>query len=187
VRRAQQGDRGAFREIYHRYHAWIFHLFLLRGAACLAAWDLSQATFRRAFLGIQRLEARSTIHLGRWLGRIATRVWIDHRVSKIGASQPLPDLDTSPPSIPDSLPHRVDTIDATEDAETGGDYDLLYECLDHLSPELRQIVVGTFFFDMNAAQLAEWLGCASGTIMDRRRDGLEQLRDCLALTRAGAG
>lgn len=79
LRRAQAGDRQAFRRLVERYQRPVFSLLgrMLRGGRESLVEDLAQETFVRVFRGLGAFGSDGRSNLGAWILTIAARLAID--------------------------------------------------------------------------------------------------------------
>lgn len=138
-----------------------------RAAALLgdpvAAEDVVQDAFERAFRGLHRFEAAASFRT--WLLRIVTNRAIDvmrvrHR------DRPLDETLAEEPVWPDDPGRRGS----------------LRRAVSALSPERRAVVVLVYWLDLTVAEAAHTLDIPEGTAKSRLSRGLDELRDALGAT-----
>lgn len=78
---ASTGDRTAFSEIHSAYQNRVYGLSMRLTGDVLAAEQLTQDTFVKAWFSIGTYQGNG--HLGGWLGRVATNLWRDEFRSRI--------------------------------------------------------------------------------------------------------
>jgi len=166
VRRAQEGDRGAFEELYHRFYPPVVkRLTHLLGPASPSVHDLVQDTFAQAYQNLDRF--RGDGHFCHWVLRIASNLarstyrrtrrslwslW-DRPEREAMVASPLKSVDETYPTL-----HAV------------------HHGLAKLSATLREAVV---LFEMEGLSLAEMsaeLGVPLHTAASRVRRGRDKLR-----------
>ncbi len=166
VRRAQQGDDGAFHGLVDRYAGRLFRFaFSLVGNAADAE-DVVQETFLGAFRGLASFEQRSSVET--WLFRIAVRQAAKSRRSR-GRRRTV-SLDHLPESRERDgwSPEKVDTrLDVMAVLAT-------------LSPEHREVVVLREFEGMSYAEMADVLDVPRGTVESRLFRAREKLKERLS-------
>lgn len=80
VRAIQSGDRGAFAELYRRYHRDVHGYLVARTKSVTLADDLTSETFLRALRGIDSVQERSD-NARAWIMTIARNLAFDHHRS----------------------------------------------------------------------------------------------------------
>jgi RNA polymerase sigma-70 factor (ECF subfamily) len=149
VRRAQQGDRGAFAELVGRYwdrlYRWLYHLTRNRHAA----EDLTQETLLKAFAGLHRFRAGT--NFAAWLFRIAHNNFANHYRVAQRTSRPLPE----------ELPAR--SQGPCEEAETLESMRTLAEAVERLPTDFRAALLLRVEEDLSFRQIAEVMGLTEET------------------------
>lgn len=169
VRRAGQGDRDAFRDLYSGTAPKLFGLILR------IVRDRAQAeeVLQESYLKIWRNAASFDADLGRpmtWLASIAHHAAIDavrrndrRRLEWLGDDdEPL---------------HRI--VDPTGGPEQIERRDALMSCLNRLDRETRAMIVLAYCEGWSREELAKQIGKPTGTVKTQLRRGLAALRDCL--------
>jgi RNA polymerase sigma-70 factor, ECF subfamily len=175
LRRARQGEDGAFEELVKRYSKELYGLaFFLTGQASDAE-DVVQETFLGAYEGLAAFEARSSVRT--WLARILVNQAARHRRSQRvrKAAQPL-----SLTAASEALLKGPTAATAEVASEIRMD---VLAVLQMLSPEHREVVVLRELEGMSYQQIADVLNIPAGTVesrLFRAREALkEHLRDYL--------
>jgi RNA polymerase sigma-70 factor, ECF subfamily len=162
---AQQGDVGAFKELYQTYRDKVYNLiFYLLGQTTLAE-DVLQMVFIKAYQALSsfRFEAQFLS----WLYRIAINECHDQQ-KRLAAYVPLEtilgtgqELDLNP--APDHLHAQ------------GQRQEIIQAALSHLSTNLREVVVLKYLEDLSYEEIALVLDCSLGTVASRLNRALTQL------------
>jgi RNA polymerase sigma factor (sigma-70 family) len=84
------------------------------------------------------------------------------------------DDDEERAELEESLAHLIGA-DPASDAEWMD----VKDCLDKLEPEERECITLTLGFMLSVREAAEFLGLTPSTVQNRKKSGLEKLRDCL--------
>ncbi len=107
VRRASDGDAGAFGELVRRHQGRVRGLLIRLGGDAALADDLAQETFLRAHRGLPGFESRARFTT--WLHRIAFNLFLNHR-SRSRAHHSLPQRYEAEAVATDSMgnPARVE-------------------------------------------------------------------------------
>jgi RNA polymerase sigma-70 factor (ECF subfamily) len=168
VRRAADGDCGAFESLYRQHLEAVYGLCLRLTRDVAAAEDSTQEVFIRAWRALKRFEARSSF--ATWLHRIAVNVVLNRR------RQPfewLPEEGGPFGSQPERLDWTFDTpVEVVE----------IERAIDELPQGARDAVVLCGLYGYSPAEVASMLGLAEGTckaqlhrarVLLRRRLNLE--------------
>ena len=158
MRATQEAENEAFvRQQRGRLVATATHL---TGGDAHLAEDLVQQTLVRLYLVWGRARKLSTAAYTR---RILVNVFVDHR------RRPWVRRELAHESLPDS---------AALAAAAGPDPELLAALTD-LPPRMRAAVVLRHIDDLSVQEVADALGCSSGTVKSQTARGLEKLRAAL--------
>lgn len=157
MRRKQEAEYEAFvREQRGRLVATATHL---TGDAHLAE-DLVQQALVRLYLAWGRARTLSTAAYTR---RILVNAFVDHR------RRPWVRREHSTESLPDGAAQAASERPDTE----------LLAALAALPPRMRAAVVLRHIEDLSVEEVADALGCSSGTVKSQTARGLEKLRNAL--------
>jgi len=121
------------------------------------ARELAQETMARAYAHWRR--ART--HPEAWVARVASNVAIDLLRRRVRLAAP------SPEPLPDLGVHVAERME-------------LVQALERLPRRQRQVVVLRYLADLPERQVAEELGCSSGTVKQHASRGLAALRAALS-------
>jgi RNA polymerase sigma-70 factor (ECF subfamily) len=165
VERAQAGDRDALEELYLLHFDRIYGYLHLSVGNRADAEDLTTQTFLRMLESIGRFRWQSA-PFSAWLFRIAHNLAMDHfRASK--RWQPEEEVREEPGSTAPS---------ADEEAMRSLGRESLFELIESLSPEQRQVLTLKFVFDFSNAGVAAVLGKSEGAIKSLQHRALASLQ-----------
>ncbi|MCW5557117.1 MAG: RNA polymerase sigma factor [Verrucomicrobiae bacterium] len=164
-REALRGDRAAASLLLHGQYSRIYaYLRRLAGNDADAA-DLTQETFRKVWKSLERYREDSSIST--WMHRIAYCTWVDWlRQHRAAASQ----SEHWWRELPGDFPSPLQTT-ATEERLR-----LLWQQVDQLPEEERQIIHLHFGQQLTQAETAEVIGLPLSTLKLRLRSALDRLR-----------
>ena len=165
IRRAQQGDNGAFEELLLLHQKKVYNLCLRMSANPDDALDLSQEAFLRAWrsLGQDQVEASFST----WLFRLTSNICIDFlrrkkRRQETSLTESYDDSDEGAElSVPDAQPGPE------QQAITNETKIELARAMEQLSPEHREILQLRVIEDLQYEQIADILGVRVGTVKSR--------------------
>ncbi len=165
---AQRGDAAAFDELVRRYQEAAFRsAFLILRDGDEAA-DAAQEGFVKAYKALQRF--RRGHEFRPWLLRIVANqalTMLRSRRRGVAAAERLAVHDHP-------LPRTID--DTVIDRERAR---LVWAALDSLREQERVVVYLRYFLNLPERELAEYLGCAQGTVKSRLHRALNKLRDVI--------
>jgi RNA polymerase sigma-70 factor, ECF subfamily len=165
VERAQAGDRDALEELYLLHFDRIYGYLHVSVGNRADAEDLTTQTFLRMLESIGRFRWQSA-PFSAWLFRIAHNVAMDHfRASK--RWQPQDEVPEEPGSAAPS---------ADEEAMRSLGRESLFELIESLSLEQRQVLTLKFVFDFSNAGAAAVLGKSEGAIKSLQHRALTSLQ-----------
>ena len=176
VQECQAGDSSAFDEIVRRYKNRIYTVIYRFLGDREDSLDVTQEAFIRAYHAIQKYQG--TAHVYTWLYSIATNL-ARNRLrdgSRKGRNKAV-SLDTMVSSRVQGST-RTDTTPRTM-AESRELDDLLQQCLNDLPENCRIAFVLRTFDDLSYDEIADVLGCPSGTVKSRIHQARMLLRDRL--------
>jgi RNA polymerase sigma-70 factor (ECF subfamily) len=167
IRDAKDGDTGAFEELVRRYQEAAFRAAYLVLRDADEAEDAAQEAMVKAYraLGRFRLNAGRTfrpwllkIVMNESLNRVKSRKRRTAVAERAARGQPVEW------SIDETVVNR-------ERAR------LLREALDALKEQERVVIYLRYFLSLSEQELAEYLGCAQGTVKSRLHRSLAKLRE----------
>ncbi len=182
VEECRSGDLTAFDELVRRYKDRVYNVVYRFLGNREDALDVSQETFVRAYRGIVEFRGRATVcrtetncGVYTWLYSIAANLARNRlrdggrRGRDKGAS-----LETLAPS---ALPRTEETPRAL--AERHELDETLQQCLSELPEHYRMAFVLRTFDDLSYDEIAETLGCPTGTVKSRINQARKMLRERL--------
>ena len=173
VERWQNGDTGAFDELYNRHSQTIFRLGWAMLQQRQAAEDVVQETFLRAHKACQRFDP-TRASFGTWLYQIALNYCRSYLRKKRLATIPFLLRTGEPPEIPFSGL-------GPEGKVLRGEYRrLLWEAVQKLSAPLKEVVTLHYYMEFPAVEIAVMLNCPEGTIYSRLHNARKRLAKTLA-------
>ncbi len=178
VKRCQDGDQQAFRELFQKYHGWVQGTVYHMVPTPADLDDVVQNVFLEVYRSIHRFEGRS--RFSTWLTRLAINVALGHR-RKWRFWQKTDDVLTAesksgsgavealrPPSPDDALMDRRNR-------------DRVRALVQKLSPKKRSVFVLSEIQGLQAPEIAEMLEIPSATVRTRlfhaRRDFEKMARE----------
>lgn len=172
VERAQGGDRQAFGELYHRYHAEIFRYLWQRCGHVQLAQDMAGDVWERALRGIGNLHDHGVPPLA-WLMTIARNRAIDHFRSGRFRYEVLCD------TTRDVRPQENQT-DIEQLAVARIDAACVLEAVLSLSAAQRRTILLTYFGGMRSPEVARRLGISEDAVKALNLRGRRALAQRLA-------
>lgn len=175
LRRIARGDRGAFEELYHRYHRRLFgYVFKVTRRQELVD-EVLDDTLLAVWQGAASFSGRS--RPSTWIFGIAYRKSLKalralprergQDAYATGAEPPEPDDLPAPPDGPESLMVRRELGSA------------LGRALAELPPEQRAVVELTYAHGCSYREIAEIVGCPVNTVKTRMFHARRRLRELL--------
>lgn len=168
IARAKDGDGDAFSEVLRRYEEAAFRAAYLVLHDADDARDATQEGFLRAYQAIGRFRPGSAFRP--WLLRIVMNQALSMAKSKArrtAATERLASVTASaPPRIEDEVADREQAL-------------ALRACIEALREQERVIIYLRFFLLLSEREMAEYLGCAQGTVKSRLHRALGRLGDVI--------
>lgn len=173
IQRWQDGDGGAFDQLYARHAPAIYRLGWAMLRQAQSAEDVVQETFLRAHKARQRFDP-GRASFGTWLYQIALnycRSYLRRKrlltISWLRHTEEAPDM-------PDSRP-------GPEASALRGEYRrMLWEAVQNLSEPLREVITLHYYMELPAVEIAVMLNCPEGTIYSRLHNARRRLAETLA-------
>ena len=165
IRRAQQGDNGAFEELLLLHQKKVYNLCLRMSANPDDALDLSQEAFLRAWRSLGQYQFEASFST--WLFRLTSNICIDFlrrkkRRQETSLTESYDDSDEGAElSVPDAQPGPE------QQAITNETKIELARAMEQLSPEHREILQLRVIEDLQYEQIADILGVRVGTVKSR--------------------
>jgi RNA polymerase sigma-70 factor, ECF subfamily len=155
---AAQADPGRFAELYEIHFNRVYAFIVRRVRLRQDAEDLTAEVFRQALQNLRRFEWRG-VSFSAWLRRIAANAMAD-RWQRVAREQGEP-----PPEPPDE--------EGAKDIERRA---LLYQLVDALPADQRQVVVDRFVEQKSIRTIAQELGRSEGAVKQLQFRALQSLR-----------
>ncbi len=169
IANARRGDAGAFEELVRRCQDVAFRtaFLILRDAA--EAEDASQEAIVKAYRAIGRFRESSAFRP--WLLKIVSNQALTALRSRRrrGAA-----FERAAAAQPAACPDVDETVIGRERAQ------LIWRALNSLDERERVVVYLRYFLGLPERELAEYLGCAPGTVKSRLHRALARLRGIIA-------
>ena len=165
IRRAQQGDNGAFEELLLLHQKKVYNLCLRMSANPDDALDLSQEAFLRAWRSLGQYQFEASFST--WLFRLTSNICIDFlrrkkRRQETSLTESYDDSDEGAElSVPDAQPGPE------QQAMTNETKIELARAMEQLSPEHREFLQLRVIEDLQYEQIADILGVRVGTVKSR--------------------
>ena len=170
LRRAQQGDSEAFRQLVEAYQTQVYRL-ALRMCGADGAADVTQDAFVAAWRTLPNF--RSDCRFSTWLYRLTTNAAIDYlrREKRHRAAGDIAELE-----LPDDAPTMQEL---SERAETQS---RVRRALSRLSDEHRQVLLLRYMQELDYGEIAAALEVSEGTVKSRINRAKARLRELLSDT-----
>ncbi len=165
IRRAQQGDNGAFEELLLLHQKKVYNLCLRMSANPDDALDLSQEAFLRAWRSLGQYQFEASFST--WLFRLTSNICFDFlrrkkRRQETSLTESYDDSDEGTElSVPDAQPGPE------QQAMTNETKIELARAMEQLSPKHREILQLRVIEDLQYEQIADILGVRVGTVKSR--------------------
>ena len=170
LRRAQQGDSEAFRQLVEAYQTQVYRL-ALRMCGADGADDVTQDALVAAWRALPNF--RSDCRFSTWLYRLTTNAAIDYlrREKRHRAADDIAELE-----LPDDAPTMQEL---SERAETQSRVRRALSCL---SDEHRQVLLLRYMQELDYGEIAAALEVSEGTVKSRINRAKARLRELLTDT-----
>ena len=179
IRRYQSGDASAFSTLVCRHDKKVLGIAAHFTRSPEDAKDIYQEVFYRVYRGLDRFSFRS--EFSTWLYRITTNVCISYRAAKKRTLHVSLDTDADRrinPSFDKSDDHAADSLWRQEIGRR------VASALNTLSPKQKMAFVLKQYEGLKIREIAQFMGCAEGTIkrylfiaIDRLRGQLQDVVD----------
>jgi RNA polymerase sigma-70 factor (ECF subfamily) len=161
IRRAGDGDRGAFEVLYRRYSRPVFGLALRRLGDRGRAEDAVQETFASVWRAARTYKPERGPG-GPWLYAVARNAIVDRSRARSETPVETPEEE----SLADGPP---------EQAEANWIAWRVHRALEELSPNERSVIELAYWSGLSQSEVAEYLGIPLGTVKTRTRAALARL------------
>ncbi len=167
IREAQRGDAGAFEELVRRYQEAAFRAAYLVLRDADEAKDAAQDAIVKAFRALGRFRPVAGKAFRPWLLRIVMNESLNRIKSRKRRAAAVERAARG-----QSLEWSLDeTVVDRERAR------LLREALDALKEQERVLIYLRYFLSLSEHELADYMGCAPGTVKSRLHRALAKLRE----------
>ena len=185
VRRIQNGDAKAFRELVEGYKTQVYYLALDLSRNHHDAEDLAQEVFVKAYRGFGGF--RSGAKIGSWLHRITVNAYIDSKRKKAHKMVTL--VDKKDDNDFDPLESAADEVTGNPEraASSAGINEHVESALGRLSAQERNVFVMRHYHDMPLKEIAKSLKIAEGTVKSLLFRSIRKLREHLSFYRDELG
>jgi RNA polymerase sigma-70 factor (ECF subfamily) len=163
VEACQRGERDAFRALFERYKGKVYSIALRFSGDDSTAMDIAQDTFVKLFSCIREFRGDSSFET--WMYRLVVNSCLDHR-RRSWRLMPLKE------EFAGTLRVAGDSLTDLLRSEMGG---RVRSAVDRLSPDLRIVIVLRYTEGLAYEQIAEVLGCSTGTVASRLNRAHKQL------------
>ena len=171
VSRCQQGDQGAFKEIFDHYHEKVYRIAYGVVRQREDALDIVQEVFVKLFHSIRNFKRESRLYT--YLYRMTMNTAIDHaRKMKKAPAYSLDEEGTlQPQEVPEKGPDSI-----LLNKELGG---RLKEALEKLPMDQRMALLFREVEGLSYQEIAEAMKCSIGTVMSRLHYGRKKMQELL--------
>lgn len=185
VRRLQDGETAAFRELVERYKQRVYYLALDLSGDHHDAEDISQEVFIKAFRGIKRF--RSGAKLSSWLHKITVNAYIDTKRKKSSKMVTLVEREKESGFNP--LENAADEAAPSPEqfAAAAKISEHVEAALQRLSAQERTVFVLRHYHDMPLKDISHNMDVAEGTVKSLLFRGIRKMRDQLSYYREELG
>ena len=179
IAECQQGDTSAFDELVRRYKDRIYNVVYRFLGNHEDALDVSQEVFVRAYRGIGGFKGDARIYT--WLYSIAANL-ARNRLRDMGRKGR--DKVVSLEALAEAAPNVAQAATASKQtprdvAEQHEMEAMLQQCLEELPDHYRMAFVLRTFEDMSYEEIADVMGCPTGTVKSRLSQARNLLRERL--------
>ena len=162
VRRAQNGDMGAYEELVARHRDRIYARALSMMRNEEEALDLSQEAWVKAWQRLEQFQGDSSFPT--WITRIVINLCLDQlRRQKRRRTESIDEMDEESGGVERQLP--VVTVNPTEGLERAELRARIDKALGQLSESHRTVIVLCEFQGMEYKEIAQTMKCSIGTVM----------------------
>jgi len=172
VQLSRDGDAAAFGALVRLYSAKIYNIVAYMVSDAVAAEDLTQDTFLKAFKAIKFFKGNSGFYT--WLYRIAVNTALSHRRGGERESAKIDSLVRD--GVSRKEPAGVDPVGVAESQEKK---ELVRKAIQRLSEEESTVIILRDIEGLSYAEIAEALDVPAGTVRSRLFRGRMALKDIL--------
>jgi RNA polymerase sigma-70 factor (ECF subfamily) len=164
VRKAQNGDMGAYEELVARHRDRIYARALSMMRNEEEAIDLSQEAWVKGWQRLKQFQGEASFTT--WMTRIIINLCLDElRKLKRRRAESIEEMDEESGGVERQMP--AVTINPTERLERGELRQRIDQGLGQLTYEHRTVLVLHEFEEMEYKEIAKTMGCSIGTVMSR--------------------
>ncbi len=178
VAAARNGHPGAFDDIMRRYQDRVFNTIFRLIGDYQEAKDLTQKTFLKAYLSIDRFRGNSSFYT--WLYRIGVNTTLDERKKR--SRSPVFGVDSLEQSVAE-MPNRAQVSSRAEDPVENvlvtEREQAVTKAIESLDEVHRSVVVLRDIEGMDYDEIAEVMDCPRGTVKSRLHRARSVLREKL--------
>jgi RNA polymerase sigma-70 factor, ECF subfamily len=169
LRRARNGDREAFGELFRKYEKRVFRVARRMCRSDDEAWDITQDAFLRAMQAMDRYDTQYRFFT--WIYRIVTNLAINHSEKRKRRNEVLfeEDYGAEGRQVVDDM-----TSDIAEREQLAA---AVSRAVQKLSPALRAVFVLRVDQQLSYSEIAESLHIAIGTVMSRLNRARQRVRE----------
>lgn len=155
VAACQRGERDAFRALFETYKDKVYSIALRFSGDRGVAMDIAQDTFLKLFSSIR--DFRGDASFETWVYRLVVNNCLDH---KRRSWRLIPIAD-------ELLAVLQAPADSLDEVLRGEMRDRVHAAVERLTPDLRMVIVLRYTEGLSYDEIAEVLGCSSGTVASR--------------------
>ncbi|HRU90246.1 RNA polymerase sigma factor [Patescibacteria group bacterium] len=167
--RLKNKDQAAFMRAYEAYRAGIYRFIYFRVNSEAEAQDLTSSVFLKVWSVVQAGKLKDYRSLRSLLYTVARHTVIDYYREGSGGNVSLDD-ETAEIEVVDNR------LDIQALMEQDSDLKLIYEALDQLKPEYREVIMLHFVSELSVKEIAEVIDKKPGNVRVILHRGLEALR-----------
>src|SRR5215469_1067051 len=176
IEACRQGDAEAFRLLFEAHKDRVYSIALRYSGDPAAAMDIAQDTFLKLLSSLQNF--RGTASFDSWLYRIVVNACLDYKRSGRRVTPFLETLLDAVAAPAESILTRMMRVEREQ---------TIQEIVARLVPEQRIVVVLRYTEGLSYDQIAEIVGCSSGTVASRLNRAHKILERRLAHLRLPGG
>ncbi len=167
VKRAQNGDTSAIRELYLRHHEQIYRFIWSRGHDPVLADDLTGEVFLRMVANLPKYQDRA-LPFHAWLYRIARNLLVDHyRRNQKRETMPIENFAEEPTG--GKSPEKTTELMLT--------FERVRQALEKLAPDQREVVELRFLAGLSLKEVALTIDKTVSAVKSLQHRGLSSLRE----------
>ena len=171
ISRCQQGDQGAWKEIFERYREKVYRVAYGVVRRREDALDIVQEVFVKLFRSLGDFKGKSNFYT--YLYRMAINTAIDHtrKMRKFSASS----IDGEGAFHPSDTPEkRPDAILIDHELQ-----EKVKKAMERLADDQRAVLILREVEGLSYQEIAETMGCSLGTVMSRLHYGRRKMQNLL--------